>query len=65
MRRSTKKILNLSIIAFILFIHGCQFIEINIVQRAVIEKGQGLSTSSVDKTLKKESDQMELIVPLK
>ena len=56
------KVLLLSIM--ILFA-GCQLIEINIVQRAVIESGEDVSSESLDHNLKEETSQMKLVVPLK
>ena len=56
------KVLLLSVM--ILFT-GCQLIEINIVQRAVIESGEDLSSESLDHNLREETSQMRLVVPLK
>jgi len=52
-------------VALAAFINGCTFAEINIVQRAVIEDGQGITHQSADKALREESNKMELIVPIK
>ena len=57
--------MRLSSILILLFMTGCTFAEINIVQRSVMESGESLSNSSLDKNLREESTQMELVVPLK
>jgi len=44
---------------------GCTFIELNMVQRAIIEDGDGIASSHRDKAVKQESDSMKLIVPIK
>ena len=56
------KVLLLSVI---MLFAGCQLIEINIVQRAVIESGEDLSSESLDHNLREETSQMRLVVPLK
>ncbi len=40
---------------------SCQLLEINIVQRSVMESGESLNSSSLDK----ETTDMELIVPIR
>ena len=57
--------MRLGSILALLFMTGCTFAEINIVQRSVMESGESLSNSSLDKNLREESTQMELVVPLK
>ncbi len=62
MKLVTKAVLTFIIITQLL---GCTFIELNMVQRAIIEDGDGTSNSHLDKAIKQESDSMELVVPIK
>ena len=44
---------------------GCNLIEVNMVQRAIIEDGDGIASSHLNKAVKQESDSMKLVVPIK
>ncbi len=54
----------LSVVASVMF-SGCSFAEINIVQRSLMEEGQGISSSSIDSKVLEEESKMQLIVPIK
>jgi len=47
----------------VLMLASCQLLEINIVQRSVMESGESLNSSSLDTD--KETTDMELIVPIR
>ncbi len=59
------KLIYTAIIAFIIFLQGCQLLEINIVQRSLLTDGQGIESSSVETNLRKEESNMKFAVPLK
>ena len=69
--KTLKKLLNVSIILVMfaspLLITGCHLVEINMVQRAIIEEGDGIASTheNAESIAKHESDAMELVVPLK
>ena len=46
---------------------GCHIIEVNMVQRSILEDGDGTnnSHSNLEKKYRQESDSMKLIVPIK
>ena len=59
--------MNKAIIAIVILfiVAGCHIIEVNMVQRANLDKGDGTVSSMKEITSKKESDKLELIVPIK
>jgi len=61
-----KKILSiLSILLLTFLLSGCHLVEVNMVQRATLEEGSGITSSQQDTTLDREENSMELVVPLK
>ncbi len=56
-----------SFIFVVMFLTGCHIVEINMVQRAIIEEGDGIASTheNAESIAKQESDAMELVVPLK
>ena len=72
MSKMFKKLLNVSII-LVMFITpltmvtGCHLVEINMVQRAIIEEGDGIASTheNAESLAKHESDAMQFVVPLK
>ncbi len=52
-------------VSAVLLFQGCNLIEVNMVQRAVIEDGEGISHRSLETNLEEENNQMELVVPLR
>ncbi len=46
---------------------GCHIVEVNMVQRAIIEEGDGIASTheNAEKSDRQESDAMQFVVPLK
>ena len=54
-----------SIAAISIVFTGCTLAEINIVNRTVLENGEGVSSNNLESNLEEETNKMELLVPLK
>ena len=56
-----------SFLFVITFLTGCHIVEVNMVQRAIIEEGDGIASTheNAESIAKQESDAMEIVVPLK
>ncbi len=63
------KLATKAVLAFIIatFFASCHIVEVNMVQRAIIEEGDGIASTheNAESIAKQESEAMELVVPLK
>ena len=53
------------IVTMTLLLTACHLIELNMVNRTVLDQGDGTSDSVTSREFKQESDEMKLIVPFK
>jgi len=56
-----------SFIFVVTFLTGCHIVEVNMVQRAIIEEGDGIASTheNAEQSDRKDSDAMQFVVPLK
>jgi len=55
----------LLVVVMLMWIVGCNLVEINMVNRSIMDRGDGTSSSHQEVTTKEDEDKLELIVPIK